>query len=149
MEITLNVMGKFARWVFLTSKKAAWAPILVFCSHIVLLRVFHIYDSYPALDIPMHFLGGVVIAYFIHHAVNMAMVLEALGAPNRLFVTVTVFALACTATIIWEFAEFALDRHLGTRAQLGLEDTLGDMLMGMIGAAVFLSLPGFRQRTRL
>ncbi len=45
----------------------------------------------------------------------------------------------CTAAAprrLWEFHEFLCDRYLGTHAQAGLTDTLGDILCGMARALV-------------
>jgi len=51
---------------------------------------------------------------------------------------VLVLALTCVATVGWEFAEFLCDRFFGTHAQLGLADTLGDMLLGICGGTALL-----------
>jgi hypothetical protein len=40
--------------------------------------------------------------------------------------------------VFWEFAEYVYDRAFGTRHQLSLDDTLLDMLLGIIGGGVFL-----------
>lgn len=44
--------------------EAGWFPSLVFLLHCVLSLAFDAYDRAPSLDVPMHLLGGVAIAYF-------------------------------------------------------------------------------------
>ena len=39
--------------------------------------------------------------------------------------------------IFWEFYENGLDYFLGTHMVRGLEDTIVDMLLGLMGALVF------------
>ena len=46
---------------------------------------------------------------------------------------VFVVSLTATASVVWEFAEFTSDVFFGTRAQLGLDDTLFDMALGIAG----------------
>lgn len=53
--------SKLSDWVVKTARDAAWAPSLVFLIHAVASLGFRAYQRWPALDIPMHFLGGVVI----------------------------------------------------------------------------------------
>lgn len=127
-------------------REAGWAPTLVFLLHVVLSRVFGAYIRFPPLDIPMHFFGGLAIAFFFGRSYRAAERLGLLGQPARWLYFVMVPAWATTATVLWEFAEFLSDRYLGTRAQLGLEDTLGDMLLGCLGSLVFLALVAMASR---
>lgn len=50
-----------------------------------------------------------------------------------------VFALTATAAVAWEFAERISDRCLHSHAQIGLDDTLFDMALGIVGGAVLLA----------
>jgi hypothetical protein len=56
--------------------------------------------------------------------------------------------LVCLAAVFWEFAEWTADHTLGTHCQLGLDDTLGDIVMGLLGGSVFAVLVGFRMQRR-
>jgi hypothetical protein len=86
----------------------------------------------------MHVLGGAVIAYFFHGASIAASRRDVIGPFHRITHIVLVFALTCTAAVFWEFGEFVVDRTFGTHAQLGLDDTLGDMLLGICGGTVLI-----------
>jgi di/tricarboxylate transporter len=58
---------------------------------------------------------------------------------------VIVLGLTCAATVFWEFAEFLSDRYLGTHAQGALDDTLSDMLFGILGGTAFAAITGVRR----
>ena len=134
------------KWLFLTIKYVAWAPIAVFILHVVTSKIFHLYALWPEFDIPMHILGGVVISYFFNGSYHIANRLRLLGQPARYLQPIMVFALGSTATIFWEFAEFTSDQVFGTHMQGGLEDTLLDMLLGMVGTYCMLLLVNIQQK---
>lgn len=124
----------------MASRAAAWAPISVFALHMVMSEVLGAYLAYPHLDVPMHVAGGVAITYFLAYVVAAAASLDLLGRPNRSALLWLVFTASCTATILWEFAEFLSDRYLGTSAQVDLEDTLLDMLLGILGSLAYFAI---------
>ena len=102
------------------------------------------YILYPPVDIPMHFFGGVAMAYFLSAAFAAlpdGAVRDDLRAIGQ---AVFVIALTATASTFWEFAEFISDAVFGTGAQLGLEDTLLDMALGIAGGTSFV-LMSWRQ----
>jgi hypothetical protein len=124
--------------------RGGWAPILVFLLHVFISLVLNGYVLYPPLDIPMHFFGGVAMAYFL--AKCFAALPEGAVAPAlRPFAEfVVVLSLTATASVFWEFAEFTSDTFFGTHAQVDLDDTLFDMALGIAGGATYL-LMGWRQ----
>lgn len=130
-------------------RQAAWAPGLVLAVYLLAARVLHLFNAYPDLDIPMHFAGGLGAAYFFLRSLQIASRYELLGKPNRLAHLLLAFSLTCVAAVAWEFAEYASDRLLGTHEQLGLDDTMGDLLLGILGSIVLLCLhPGTRRDPR-
>jgi hypothetical protein len=40
--------------------------------------------------------------------------------------------------VFWEFAEFSMDRLLGTNVQISLQNTMQDLFMGMVGASAMI-----------
>jgi hypothetical protein len=56
-------------WILVTLREAAWAPLSVFGLYLLGL-VFGVYDRYPLMDVPTHFLGGVAITYFFRFAIR-------------------------------------------------------------------------------
>ena len=120
-------------------QRGAWAPVGLIVFHTFILLVLDAYTRLPPIDIPMHFLGGVSAAYFLRWAAITAAEckIRAPLSPVALvrFVLVATFAI----TVLWEIAEFFLDRRFGSHLQLGPPDTLGDMFTGVCGAAALLA----------
>ena len=57
-------------------------------------------------------------------------------------------AMVAMMAVLWEFYEALTDRFFGTRAQLGLFDTMKDLFDGMLGG-VMGSLPAFLSSLRV
>ena len=124
---------QFIDWIATTLRKSGWAPLAVFGFYLVGL-VFGLYKAYPPLDIPTHFMGGVAITYFYRGAIrNLKMFYG--EVPQAIHIP---FAFTCTGTtiILWEFYENAFDFLFGTHMVRGLEDTITDMFVGLLGALV-------------
>ena len=121
------------KWIFATLREAAWAPLSVLGFYL-LARSFLLFKLFPPLDIPTHFLGGVAITYFFRVAIRHSeKVVGEIPFPIQIL-----FAITCTGTtaILWEFYENILDRFFGTQMVRGVEDTIVDLLMGLLGALV-------------
>lgn len=124
----------FFNWMVITLRESLWAPLSVFGFYLIGL-IFHLYDLFPTLDIPTHFMGGMTITYFYRIAIrNSQRLVRNIPPPIRV-----IFAFTCTGTtiILWEFYENILDYFLRTHMVLGLFDTLKDMFVGLLGALVF------------
>jgi len=124
---------QFLNWVVATLREAAWAPLSVFGFYLLGLT-FHLFKLFPVIDIPTHFLGGVVITYFYRSAIRHS---QKFVGEIPLAVQV-LFAFTCTGTttILWEFYENILDFFFGTHMVRGLEDTIIDLFLGLLGALV-------------
>lgn len=129
-------------WITNTLREAAWAPISVFGFYLLGLAL-GLYDLFPPLDIPTHFMGGVVITYFYRVAIRNS---QKLVGEIPLAIQI-LFAFTCTGTttILWEVCENILDFFLGTDMVRGLQDTIVDLFLGLLGALV-LSLFSRRKR---
>jgi hypothetical protein len=132
---------KFSDWIKTSLRESAWAPLCVMVFYLSGLAV-HLYDLYPVLDIPSHFMGGMAITYFYRSAIRNSR--QLLGETPHLIQALLAFALTGTTTILWEFYEFITDFFLGTHKIRGLEDTLTDLFVGLMGALVFSLL--YRRR---
>ena len=115
-----------------------WAPLLVFSIHVVASRGLNAYVRFPGTDIPMHFAGGVAIAFFISGCFRALP--RDTDRRSRVVVLegVLVASLASTAAVVWEFAEFSSDRLVGTNIQVSLNNTMQDLALGMLGALVMV-----------
>ncbi|NCA82067.1 MAG: hypothetical protein EOM72_04915 [Opitutae bacterium] len=119
-------------------RRHAWLPLGVFLLHEGCAHVVDGYARWPAIDIPLHFLGGFAIAHFAGGALRVFAGRGLVRPPDPLLRILLLFALAGTAAVFWEFAEWTADRFFGTHCQLSLADTLLDLLMGMLGGLAFL-----------
>ena len=137
MRASFSVLVELAR-------RAAWAPLLVFAIHLFLSRGFDAYRERPWLDIPMHLAGGVAIAFCLCVTLRVLQEHELVERTGPRIRFILVLALTGCAALFWEFAEFTTDQLGLTRAQAGLEDTLLDMLLGLVGGFMFLALLGRR-----
>ncbi|NWG33838.1 MAG: hypothetical protein HXY42_05310 [Chloroflexi bacterium] len=127
------MQNKYFNWIVITLKESAWAPLAVFGFYVFGLFT-RLYDLFPPLDVPTHFMGGVVITYFYRVAIRHAQKwVGEIPLPVQV-----VFAFTCTGTttVFWEFYENFADRFLGTHMVRGLEDTIVDLILGVSGALV-------------
>lgn len=129
----MNARKQFFEWIIMILREAAWAPLAVFGFYLFGLAI-DLYNRFPFMDIPTHFMGGAAITYFFRSAIrNLKLFFGELPPPIQI-----VFAFTCTGTtiILWEFYENAFDYLFGTSMVRGLEDTVMDMFIGMMGALV-------------
>lgn len=127
-------------------RKAAWAPALVFVAHMILWHGVGAYEAFPPLDTPMHLLGGLAIAFFFWTAYSICARTGAFGQPNNTAIAVLTLTSAVASAVLWEFGEYLSDTYLGSNTQKGLEDTLLDMLLGLVGGAIFVGVAWFWRR---
>ena len=103
------------------------------------------YGDYPRFDVPIHFLGGLVAALFF-----VLFFEKTISGLPAFSLAVFVFGGTALAGVLWEFTEWATDRFLPALIpgfhvnQLGLNDTLGDLLVDLLGAAALLFFYFFR-----
>lgn len=128
------------RWIINSIKSGAWAPIIVFSIHLIATFAINIYDFYPSFDIPMHFLGGMSITFFFMESVICAKDLGILGSPSITVLILIIILLTCTTTIFWEFGEWVLDKVFFMHTQVSLDDTLLDMLLGILGGITMIRI---------
>jgi len=120
-------------WLMATLRESAWAPLSIFGFYLVGLT-FHLFGRFPNLDIPVHFMGGVVVTYFFRSAIRNSQKIVG-DIPPLIQI---LFAFTCTGTtaILWEFYENILDHFFGFHMVRGLEDTIIDLFTGLLGALV-------------
>jgi hypothetical protein len=138
-SITIKEQVKI--WILNTLRESAWAPLGVFGFYLAALFL-GLYDLFPPLDIPTHFMGGVAITYFYRSVIYNAQ--KFLGEIPLAIRVLLAFTATWTTTILWEFYENFLDYFFGTSHVRGLSDTLVDMFLGLFGALVLSLL--YRRR---
>ena len=125
--------SRLNEWILTTLGEAAWAPLSVVGFYGVGLA-FRLFKSFPYLDMPTHFMGGVVITYFYRAAIrNSQKIVGEIPYPVQVLLAITCTG---TTTVLWEFYENLADFFLGTQMVRGLEDTIVDLFLGLSGALV-------------
>ncbi|MDF1729224.1 MAG: hypothetical protein P1U53_15910 [Sulfitobacter sp.] len=117
-------MTAFWIWFFAALRKAAWIPVAAFLLHLLHSTVLGTYGTYPHMDVPMHLLGGVAIAYFFWKSVSIPEgrpVLGPLTPFGRFLLALTALG---SSTVLWEFFEWTGDFIGLSDDQAGLKDTM-------------------------
>ena len=113
----------------------------------------------PGWDTALHTANG-----FLAAAIGLALI-DILNRSDRfaislspLFVVMVSFCFSMTVGVIWEFFEYGMDMFFGTDMQkdtvigafvdIGLHDTMKDLLVNFVGAAVFSILGYVHIRNR-
>ena len=122
------------RWLLGILVNPGWAPLAVAILHVALAER----GLTDRFDHPLHFLGGAAIAYFLHGLIvrlQPTLGISCYGVRHLL-----AFTSACAVAVFWEFAEFASDRLRHTTIQRSVNETMLDLVFGVSGAFVSLSL---------
>ena len=108
-------------------------PAFVFFLSLFLSSVFDLYDVLWWFDIPMHFLGGVSVGYMSVLFLRFWKEENLIQIRSKfLFVLIVVCAVSFIA-VLWEFWEYFMVNYFNLDWNLGYEDSLFDLLMGMLG----------------
>ena len=105
---------------------------------------FTLYEKLPLLDIPMHFAGGFVAAWFF--AIYFT---DERKKVSRLTSLMLIIGAAAIIGVSWEWFEWLLDNFIFTEIQFmgGLDDTLFDLFMDLAGAAAIALLYNKKKTT--
>ena len=109
-------------------------PLLVLVAH-VLATVLNWY-AIDYFDKLMHTLGGMSIAVSAFSTYTLLHKRKWVGTNHSLVVAVTVVAVVVFAAVAWEWMEFLIDTFAGSRMQISLTDTMGDLLAGTLGGTL-------------
>ena len=110
-------------------------PVLVLVLHFIVLAFTDVYTKFPWLDIPLHFLGGFLAAYFFIFSMIYFRKQNYLKY-NKLFLALYAISFVSLIAVLWEFFEFSIEYLTGLDFQGTLQDTMGDLFMGLVGGVV-------------
>jgi uncharacterized membrane protein YjdF len=135
--------------------EAGLAAVLFVFASLFLGEVHHWYERYPWWDAALHTTSGLLLGllgFIIVYVLNEDAAVDLHMRPA--FVALFAFFFAVGIGAIWEVFEFAMDEWFGTNMQpatasdpSGLTDTMQDLIVDTIGAAV-VSLWGWRYLRR-
>lgn len=120
-------------------------PMIIFLVHLV-VKALRVYQIFPYVDIPLHYIGGLSIAY------TSALILsylesEKIIAPlNKLLFLLLLLSLTAMAAVFWEFAEFLSDQLLHTKLQPSIANTMQDQFLGVLGGGTWAVIQFLKRR---
>lgn len=112
----------------------------------VLAIMFHVYELFPSFDVPMHFMGGVAMAFVAYYGTLLFMKPHAVQSIPLVVDFLLVLGFVAIIGIGWEWFEFILDHvFVMLRPTIGLSqasigDTMADLFFDLLGGAVAFSL---------
>lgn len=131
--------------IFFQIIRAFYPPIIVFVIHTTLMMSINIYTIWPDFDIPMHFLGGFVMAITALRLLRLAEKEKWMQINKKIVSLLISVCFVALVVILWECAEWLSDHLLGSFMQEGLDDTMLDMVLGLCGAFVSGTLGIFKK----
>lgn len=110
--------------------------LLMLHTAFVFLNVY----SIAHVDSVMHLLGGVALAMLVSGLLTQAVGNGWCPDTGTLIKLVLVITLVVTGAVFWEVYEWLSDRFLGTHFQVDLDDTMKDLVLGLLGGAGYAGL---------
>jgi hypothetical protein len=101
---------------------------------LLLHAIFASTVGHRRVDPFLHFLGGAAAGYFFYQMLSRWQSSEVM--PQLVFS----FSLSCTAFLLWEVIEFVSDEFLGTVIQISVAETMTDVILGMAGSLLILTI---------
>lgn len=92
-----------------------------------------IYNLFQDIWMILHFLGGASISYMSILFLRFFKEERIIEIKNKFVAVFIIVSVVSLFAVFWEFYEYLADSFLGTFYQLGLEDTLLDLVMGLFG----------------
>ena len=114
--------------------------ILMYAIHNILWLVFDIYSVFENFDILMHGAGGLATAWTAYLFYKNFKDKFKIKIEPIWILWLTIIAGVALIGVLWEVYEFILDYYniLGGQHQASIADTMGDFVMDLIGAIIFI-----------
>ncbi len=146
------MMAVFALSLFLWRfPLGAYAMPQIFTLTAAAGSILKLYDLFPGYDRVVHFISGVILGYLGYYIIDY--LFKKLEIPRVIFLMILFSGLfSCFCAGGWEIIEFTTDTvfhaigssHLDV--QHGNSDTMGDIVSGYLGAAVFKTVKFIEHR---
>ncbi|MDO4846998.1 MAG: hypothetical protein Q3968_02575 [Clostridiaceae bacterium] len=98
--------------------------------------ILKFYDRFPGYDRVVHFVSGVILGY-IGYTIGYYVVRKLDLPPERFVITLIAGLFAYSCAGFWEIIEFTTDCVMHMGVQHSNTDTMGDIVAGFFGGAVF------------
>jgi len=111
-------------------------PLGVYLVHLT-AKGLGVYEMFPYVDIPFHYMGGLSIAYTASQILSYLESEKLTAQLNQWIFLVLLLSLTAMAAVSWEFAEFISDQLLHTNLQPSIANTMQDQLLGILGGGTW------------
>lgn len=108
-------------------------PAAVFLVNLI-FALLHLYQTFEWLDIPMHFIGGLSVAYMGLLFLNYFRRKHVIDLYSKTLNFMIIISFVAFVAVLWEFFEFLLKTFFELNTQPSVADTIGDLFMGLVGA---------------
>ena len=111
-------------------------PAVIFLVHLG-AKGAGLYEMFPKIDIPFHYLGGLSIAYMCAQVLSYLESEKVTTALHKGLFLLLLLSLTATVAVCWEFAEFLSDQFLNTNLQPSIANTMQDQFLGILGGGTW------------
>jgi len=118
-------------------------PFIIFIANYILFTTELDWAMSVHADDYLHFFGGTSIAFSAGYLMNILSGSKKLVIKNDLIKFFIVLTVVSLAAVLWEFYEFVSDILYPAIRQPTVADTIKDLVMGLLGGAVFAGLKIF------
>ncbi len=120
-------------------------PAIIFILHVFAMK-FYFYSSIPHLDIPMHFMGGMAMAASAILLINYVEKIKLITIKNNIVRAIILITFVSAIACYWEIYEFLVDTFWGLSLQMGVFDTMKDLLIGITGSIIVITSWSFGKK---
>lgn len=114
----------------------------LFLFNIFIDNYLFLYDLIPLLDVPMHLLGGMLTAWTAYRLLCLYKTSFNIKIEPHFLLSLYIVGMVALVAIVWEAYEFVHDMFFPRMFSLGAGDTIGDILVGLLGASLYCLFMG-------
>lgn len=111
-------------------------PTVVYLVHLG-VKAMGLYNMFPNVDIPFHYLGGLSIAYTCAQLLGYLESERVTPVLHKALFLLFLLSITATVAVFWEFAEFLSDQFLATNLQPSIANTMQDQFLGILGGGTW------------
>lgn len=115
--------------------RISFPPIILLAIHVVVTKA-GLYERFWWFDIPMHFVGGVLVAISITLLLQIFSQEKKIVLNSKILEFLIIISITSLFAVSWEFMEFFFDFYFSSHMQGNMTDTLKDLCMGLLGAYI-------------
>lgn len=119
-------------------------PAIVFFFDVIVNNIiFNVYEIFPWIDVPMHFIGGISVGYMSVLFLRYFKEKNLIVIKNKFLYWIIIVSAVSLIAVLWEFWEYFMVNYFGFDWILDYKDTLLDLFVSICGG--FFSAIVFRK----